>query len=58
MNPLTAQAWQAQGLIIRPFSVPIAFEVGVLLPQWRAEHPLRADFLRVLRETVEEMLGG
>lgn len=58
VNPLTAQAWQAQGLIIRPFSVPIAFEVGVVLPQWRAEHPLRADFLRVLREVVGEMLGG
>lgn len=55
VNPVTAQAWQAQGLVIRPFSVAIAFEVGLVLPQWRAEHPLRADFLNALKGVVGGM---
>ncbi|TDM06301.1 MAG: LysR family transcriptional regulator [Ideonella sp. MAG2] len=57
VNPVTAQAWQQQGgLEIRPFSVPIAFEVGLVLPQWRAEHPLRADFLSALNALVCKVL--
>ena len=59
VNPLTAQAWQHQGLlVIRPFSVPIAFEVGLVLPQWRAAHPLRTDLIEILRLAVAEAALG
>lgn len=41
VNPVTAQSMAVHGLVLRRFSVPIAFNVHLVVPQWRAVHPLR-----------------
>ena len=63
VNPLTALA-MADGLVLRPFAVPIAFEVHLVWPQWRAEHPLRPVLMAALQDTahdwqqrLDELLG-
>jgi DNA-binding transcriptional LysR family regulator len=48
VNPLTALEMAASGLVIRPLRASIAFEVALLLPSWRAEHPLRAALVAAL----------
>lgn len=57
VNPLTALALAGTGLLIRPFAVPIAFHVAVVLPQWRAEHPLRAALVAALREAADALVA-
>jgi DNA-binding transcriptional LysR family regulator len=57
VNPLTALALAGTGSVIRPLSVPIGFHVAVVLPQWRAEHPLRAALLAALQEAADELLA-
>lgn len=63
VNPLTALA-MADGLVLRPFVVPIAFEVHLVWPQWRVEHPLRPVLMAALQHTahdwqqrLDELLG-
>lgn len=53
VNPLTALAMAGEGLVVRPLTVSIPFQVAVMTPRWRAEHPLRADFETALHEAVE-----
>ncbi|MFZ2989073.1 LysR family transcriptional regulator [Ideonella sp.] len=54
VNPLTALEFAGDGLAIRPFSVPIAFEVALVLPRWRSEHPLRQDLVLALERAAAE----
>ncbi len=51
VNPLTALS-MADGLVLRPFEVPIAFEVHLVWPQWRVAHPLRAVLVAALQDTA------
>lgn len=53
VNPLSALA-MADGLVLRPFAVPIAFEVHLVWPQWRVEHPLRAALVAALHATAHD----
>ncbi len=53
VNPLTALA-MADGLVLRPFAVPIGFEVHLVWPQWRVEHPLRALLVAALHDTARD----
>lgn len=55
VNPLTALAFEGQGLAIRPLSVSIPFHVAVVLPQWRSAHPLRPSLLRGLTAAAEAL---
>ena len=55
VNPLTALELAGPDLVVRPFTVPIAFHVALVRPQWRAEHPLRADFEAALVESVQAL---
>lgn len=48
VNPVTALAMAGDGLVLRPFAVPIAFNVNVVVPQWRAVHPLREALMQAL----------
>lgn len=57
VNPLTALALAGTGLVIRPFAVPIGFQVAAVLPQWRAAHPLRAVLLAALHEAADDLLA-
>ena len=52
VNPLTALAMSGDELVIRPLSVPIAFEVALLVPQWRSPNPLRDAFELALDEAA------
>ena len=52
VNPLTALELAATGLVIRPFTVAIPFQVAVVLPSWRSAHPLRADLVAALQEAA------
>jgi hypothetical protein len=38
--------------VLRRFSVPIAFNVNLVLPQWRAVHPLRDALTAALQSTA------
>ena len=61
VNPVTALAMAGHGLVLRPFSVPIAFNVNLVLPQWRAVHPLRDTLTSTLQSTagrVQQQLDG
>lgn len=49
VNPLTALAAAGEGLQVRPLSVAIPFHVALVLPAWRAAHPLREDFVTALQ---------
>ena len=52
VNPVTALAMAGHGLVLRPFSVPIVFNVNLVLPQWRAVHPLREALTAALQSTA------
>lgn len=52
VNPLTALELAATGLVIRPFSVSIRFQVSLVLPEWRSPHPLRPSFVTALHEAA------
>ena len=55
VNPLTALALADTGLQLRPLSVAIPFHVAAVMPQWRAEHPLRAALLAALGDAAADM---
>lgn len=56
VNPLTALALAAPDkLLIRPLALPIAFHVALVLPTWRAVHPLREPVLTALFETAHSL---
>lgn len=44
VNPLTALELAGEGLVVKPLNVSIPFHVALIRPNWRTEHPLRADF--------------
>jgi DNA-binding transcriptional LysR family regulator len=55
VNPVTALAMAGNGLVLRRFSVPIAFNVNLVLPQWRAVHPLRDALTAALHATAAQV---
>ena len=57
VNPLTALALFDSGLLMRPLAVSIPFLVAVVLPQGRAEHPLRDGLLAALHQAADELLA-
>ena len=57
VNPLTALALADTGLLIRPLAMRIPFHVAVVLPQWRAQNPLRADLLSALDRAAAGLLA-
>jgi DNA-binding transcriptional LysR family regulator len=52
VNPLTALALASTGLVVRPLAQHIGFDVAVVLPAWRSEHPLRAGFVACLAQAA------
>ncbi len=56
VNPLTALALAGTGLVVRPLVGRIAFEVALVLPAWRSEHPLRAQLVASLVEAASAMV--
>ncbi|ASM78359.1 LysR family transcriptional regulator [Vitreoscilla filiformis] len=56
VNPLTAlaMAGEGSGLVMRPLAVSIAFQVAVVCPALRAEHPLRAPLLAALQDAARQ----
>ncbi len=48
VNPLTALELASTGLVVRPLSVAIAFNMSLLLPQVAPEHPLRAALVHAV----------
>ena len=52
INPLTALACAGQGLEVRRFSVSIAFQVALVLPEQRPSTPLTARFRTALEAEV------
>ncbi len=48
VNPLTALELANTGLVVRPLSVAIAFNMSLLLPQVAPEHPLRAALVHAV----------
>ncbi len=57
VNPLTALSLADTGLVLRPFAVPIAFQVHLSWPQWRVEHPLREALIDALLDTAQQVQG-
>ena len=55
VNPVTAQSMAGHGLVLRRFAVPIAFNVNLVLPQWRAVHPLREALSAALLSTAGQL---
>ena len=55
VNPVTALAMAGHGLVLRRFSVPISFNVNLVLPQWRAVHPLRDALTATLHATAQQV---
>ncbi|MDO8903055.1 LysR family transcriptional regulator [Hydrogenophaga sp.] len=55
VNPLTALAMAGDGLVVRPLTAAIPFQVAVMTPRWRDAHPLRSDFEAALREAAQAL---
>jgi DNA-binding transcriptional LysR family regulator len=60
VNPLTAHAVQGSdpsgaGLAIRPLSVPIPFQVSVLVPSQGSNHPLLLPMIDALKDRAKEL---
>ncbi|MBK9443799.1 MAG: LysR family transcriptional regulator [Comamonadaceae bacterium] len=55
VNPLTAMELAGPDLLVRGLSVPIAFQVSLLLPAVAALHPLRAALTDALVTTAQTM---
>ena len=49
VNPFTARAMNSTNLIVRPLSVDISFNVGLLLPQIAAPHPLVDSLVEAIK---------
>jgi DNA-binding transcriptional LysR family regulator len=56
VNPLTALAMAGEGLVVRPLTVAIPFQVAVMTPRWRDVHPLRSDFEAALGESAQVLV--
>ena len=55
VNPLTAMELAGPDLVLRGLSVPIAFQVNLLLPAVAASHPLRDALTDALVATAQSM---
>jgi DNA-binding transcriptional LysR family regulator len=56
VNPLTALELASTGLVVRPLSVAIAFNMSLLLPQVASEHPLRAALVHAVLQAGQQLL--
>lgn len=57
VNPLTALDFADQGLVMRPFSVSIAFTISLIKPLHRPTSPLVALFEETLRGQAQEVMA-
>jgi DNA-binding transcriptional LysR family regulator len=55
VNPLTALALAPAGVVVRPLALRIGFDVAVVLPAWRSEHPLRASLVAHLHAAADAL---
>lgn len=55
VNPLTALELASTGLVVRPLSVAIAFNMSLLLPQVAPEHPLRAALVHAVLQAGQRL---
>jgi len=55
VNPLTALAFAGADLQVRPLSLRVPFQVGLVSPELRPPSPLREDFVAALREAAAAM---
>ena len=55
VNPLTALELASTGLVVRPLSVAIAFNMSLLLPQVASEHPLRAALVHAVLQAGQQL---
>lgn len=55
VNPLTALELSGPDLLVRRLSVPLTFEVSLLLPEVAAPHPLRDALVAALCTTAAQM---
>jgi DNA-binding transcriptional LysR family regulator len=55
VNPLTALELSGPDLLVRRLSVPITFQVSLLLPEVAAPNPLRDALVAALTETATQM---
>ncbi|OGB30239.1 MAG: LysR family transcriptional regulator [Burkholderiales bacterium RIFCSPLOWO2_12_FULL_61_40] len=55
VNPLTALELSGPELLVRPLSVPIAFQVSLLLPQVAAPHPLREVLVEAITAAAAQL---
>ena len=55
VNPLTALELANTGLVVRPLSVAIAFNMSLLLPQVAPEHPLRAALVHAIAQAGRQL---
>lgn len=58
VNPLTALAFAGDALRVRPLSVKVPFQVGLVLPELRPPSPLREAFVAALREAAAAVRQG
>lgn len=52
VNPLTALELAGPELVVRQFAVSVPFHVGLVVPQWRQEHPLRTHLMDALSQAA------
>ena len=49
VNPLTAATFAGRGLVVRPLSTPIPFQISLLLPDVAAPHPHREALVQAIQ---------
>jgi hypothetical protein len=55
VNPFTALELSGPDLLVRRLSVPITFQVSLLLPEVAAPHPLRDALVAAMTDTAVTM---
>jgi DNA-binding transcriptional LysR family regulator len=55
VNPFTAQYFGGDGVVLRPFSVPVPYRVNVVRPEFRPFTPLVEPFIQGIRDEVAAM---
>lgn len=55
VNPLTALELAGTGLVVRPLTVAIAFQMSLLLPTVAPEHPLRAALVNAMVQAGQQL---
>ncbi len=55
VNPLTALECAGTGLVVKPLSVAIPFNISLLLPLVTAEHPLRAALVNAMVQAGRQL---